>query len=99
MVRISPECLGEIKVGMTEAEVIRIVGGPSGDYKQLPPLVSSEADFVEEADGFLYKEWTDAHGRLVIGFDRNGRVAAKGYGIFPESDDFMNGVRKFFGLR
>lgn len=81
--RVTPENVARLREGMTRAEVEAALGGPPGVYhpdgERLAALFRHPATGWEwraaadgEADGAV---WAGRAGAVVIGFDRDGRVA------------------------
>jgi len=76
------ENFGNIKVGMTEREVERLLGGSPGHYgiKWGRAMMTAERGFVYER-GFLYdgrrEIWTNDNTMLEVFFDADGTVVGK----------------------
>jgi hypothetical protein len=78
----------QVKEGMSREEVIRIVGGPPGDY-------STERNRLIEFDAFQC--WSCDTGVLLVGFDANNTAT-----MVSVSDNggptFTQRIRRWLGL-
>jgi hypothetical protein len=78
--QFSPPAMDEasfdrIDVGMSEADVNSLLGGPAGDYTTTDVLQSPVR--LLGKDGTTAKQWAGNKGSIVIGFDDGNRVAWK----------------------
>src|SRR5262249_32530748 len=83
--RIDLETFEHIDVGLTEAEVERMLGAPAGWYasprrRELGRLLRREffsAQGVRHDDGFVTRGWASDDGLILVTFDREGKVSCK----------------------
>jgi hypothetical protein len=80
--------VSRIQVGMTEAEVVALIGLPSGlhgiDQKRYEEFEVSFEDNTAYLDiplrlDVVEKVWASPQGRIHVAFDRTGRVAYTAY--------------------
>jgi hypothetical protein len=64
-----------IEVGMSEADVNALLGGPEGDYTTMNVLQSPVRPIGQT--GTTAKRWAGNEGSIVIGFHEDNRVAWK----------------------
>jgi hypothetical protein len=84
--RFTPDMPGRIRPGMTEAEVVAILGRPAGNYAS-PAVCFADAcpDYKSDVwsspagrhrpDGTTEKAWISDEGGVAVEFDAEGRVA------------------------
>lgn len=98
--RIDAETLQKIQVGMTEREVIDIIGAPPGNYGvgegELNPFnVSTFWIFPEKS----VKTWLGRDKAIQIGFADDGKVLSKNIGnVWREYDSHLHMVGVWFRL-
>jgi hypothetical protein len=84
-VRFTKEMADRIHTGMTEAEVIAVLGRPAGDYHNTAIYLNAPDDYrsdvwvspggVRRADGTTEKAWISNAGGVAVEFDLEGRVS------------------------
>jgi hypothetical protein len=72
--RLNAERFAEVRVGMTQAEVEQILGGPPGDYGRHQGGVTRMTAEGYDPRGSVLKYWFDDSTRLEIAFDAQDRV-------------------------
>src|SRR5262245_12571564 len=81
--RIDKAALDRIELGMTEAQVVEIIGAPPGNYGlgdaefERSHIVDARAVIVELPDPASSKSWMGQTHGIEIGFDANGKVVTK----------------------
>lgn len=107
-VSVSSSVAERIEYGMTEQQVVRLVGVPPGDYRTrtayfggLCQIILVPAD--HEQREYTLKKWTTNCGKLEVLFDENERAVAK---VFNEPaysvswlQDCVDSVLLKLGLR
>lgn len=91
--RINQSYADQIRKGMTEDEVIQLLGLPPGDYtgarkmhaRKLREAIVIELDQVARVRGCTYREWLTDEGALFVVFAKNGEVACSYYEKYPNS--------------
>jgi outer membrane protein assembly factor BamE (lipoprotein component of BamABCDE complex) len=68
--------VGALREGMTEAEVVQVLGVPAGDYSSVRRVytVNPVTSVFESAAPIAWKEWIGDEAKVRIGFDPNGKV-------------------------
>lgn len=86
--RIRPAIFALIERGMTEAEVVELLGAESGSYDGYRSVFMTAAP-VTSADDILQrptKTWISRHGAVDVEFDEQLRVhRSVAYGSMPQS--------------
>lgn len=86
---ITPAAAHQIKPGMTEAEVEAIIGVPPGNYTGFPFSFGKRQEystFATVAGTKLRRVWIGEKGKLIVGFDGDGRFVGVLYCESPFSE-------------
>jgi hypothetical protein len=77
--RINEESVRAIRVGMTEEEVVAIIGVPPGSYASdgVLPNNASPLDGDEPTPGSQYKTWFSERMGILVRFGASGRVEGR----------------------
>src|SRR5262245_24116845 len=107
--RITERALGQIRIGMSEADVVDIIGVQAGDYSTPASkngtqmtLARGQAESnrnLVENDHPLVKAWICDSEMILIGFDRNiePRVVFKAHRVMDKST--FDSIRQFVLFR
>jgi hypothetical protein len=98
--RINRAGVGDLRKGITEGEVVQILGIPAGDYS------SRRRRYVDEpitslfipADPTEWKEWVGDEVKVRIGFDPNGKVCLINRSWALPEQDILTRIRHWLGL-
>jgi hypothetical protein len=99
---ITEENLNKIGMGMTEDEVVQILGAPAGDYstgKHLyhPELIGGPARVY--SGRLACKEWVGDEGKIRVCFEASGRVfVAYHSGVFRQEQGVLDRLRRWLHL-
>lgn len=84
-VRFTEEMANRIRRGMTEAEVVAILGRPAGDYQTRQNYLPAPNDYRSDVwthpeefrrpDGIIERAWISDVGAVAVEFDSKGRVS------------------------
>jgi hypothetical protein len=84
---VTQETLAKMHVGMTEAEVEELLGGPPGDYTRDQPALEPPRVLNEEPRMTMAR-WAGWDGRIVVFFDHRGRVSEREFWGWVPGDPF-----------
>jgi hypothetical protein len=92
--RIDEETLAKITSGMTEDEVIAIIGAPPGNYGYGEPI------YDWSGPGQQTKHWWGRDAAILVTFDEHGGVQGAYYfAINREYDSFLHRVGVWLGVQ
>lgn len=96
--RITNANYEQITIGMTEAEVCEILGGPEGYYTKRKVVTGP---FIASGNQKFWKHWIGDERIIRICFDKDGIVISKNTDkvlvVFEET--FFDRVRRWLGLK
>lgn len=102
--RIDVASYEKITIGMTYREVVRLMGGPPGNYGDTipPPQVWSPFVVTENGPPASVHGWIGTEIAILVYCDANGRVIAKS-GFYPavrqrSRESFMDGLLRWLGF-
>jgi hypothetical protein len=75
--RINQASFDEIQEGMTEAEVVEILGGPAGDYGPGMELRSAKFSHIGYLPVRIVKRWSFGDSAVTVWFNTGGAVVGK----------------------
>lgn len=91
-----------IELGMTEAEVEKVVGLPPGWYEPMPEgeyqvLVHEQAASRGRTSGKGYS-WVSSRGHLDVNFDDHGKVVGVSFTPTRHVPSFFERIRRWFSF-
>ncbi len=98
------EAFGRLRKGMTEREVIDILGTPPGNRARGQPqfcVCKTEGEHEAFTKAPVTKEWVNDHALIELAFDANGRLTHKFItaNMGDGSTSFFDWLRSVFGGR
>ncbi len=98
--RITAEGVGELREGMTAAEVEQVLGVPAGDYSSRKRSYAGEpVTFIALYTDLDQKEWVGDEVRVNVGFGPDGKAWTI-YRSWPfcDDEDFLDQLRRLLHL-
>lgn len=99
--RLDSETFEKIRRGMSEEQLISLIGCRPGDYGGPPIADIFHEDFVRPPKGFS-KEllWRTADKGIVVWLDVDGKVRAKSaHVVFRREESFFDAFRRSIGIQ
>jgi hypothetical protein len=95
--RVTRARFKQVKEGMSRDEVIRIVGGPSGDYRN--GSISTEAIIMSVEQAKSYECWFCDDGLVLVRFDDSGRAVEVDLDVgITQPPTLTERIRRWLGL-